>query len=53
MPQERLPKQALLAKVKGQWDDLEHTGKTTLRILDETGWDFNQAKMLEVVAVQT
>jgi len=31
MPQERLPKQALLATVKGKglWDDHEYAGKTT------------------------
>jgi len=44
MPQERLPKQALLAKEKGRWDDHEHAGKTALRILDGTAWGFNQAK---------
>jgi len=40
IPQERLPKQALLAKVKGKgrWDDHQHAGKITLRILDGTTW---------------
>jgi len=44
MPQERLSKQALLAKVKGQWDDHEYAGQTTLRILDGIAWGFNQVK---------
>ena len=37
MPQERLPKQVLLAKANGedQLDDLELDGPTTFRILDE------------------
>jgi len=45
MLQERFPKQALLAKVKGKepMGDLEHAGKTTLRIMDVTV-GFNQAK---------
>jgi len=54
MPQERFPKQALLAKLKGKRpvDDHEHAGKTTLRILVGTTWGFNQAicDMLKVVA---
>ena len=42
MPQERLPKQALLAKANGedQLDDLELDGPNILRILDEIAWDF-------------
>ena len=46
MPQERLPKQALLAKANGedQSDDLEPDGPITLRVLDGTAWDFAQAK---------
>ena len=46
MPQERLPKQALLAKANGedQSDDLELDGLITLRIMDETAWDFTQTK---------
>ena len=46
MPQERLPKQALHAKAKGedQSDDLELDGPITLRILDGIVWDFAQAK---------
>ena len=46
MPQERLPKQALLAKSVGkdQLGDLEQDGPITLRILDEIAWDFTQAK---------
>ena len=46
MPQERLPKQALLAKQMGedQLDNLELDGPITLRILDETACDFTQAK---------
>ena len=46
MPQERLPKQALLAKKMGedQLDDIELDGPITLRILDGIAWDFTQAK---------
>jgi len=44
MPQKRLPKQALLAKGKGQLDGHKHAKKPTLRILDGTAWSFNQAK---------
>ena len=47
MPQERLPKQALLAtKQMGedQLDDLELDGQITLRILNGTAWEFTQAK---------
>ena len=47
MPQERLPKQALLAKAndkKDQLDDLELDGPITLRILDGIAWDFTYAK---------
>ena len=46
MPQERLPKQALLAKANGedQLDDLELDGPITFMILDGTAWDFTQAK---------
>ena len=46
MPQERLPKQALLAKAMGedQLDDLELDEPITLRILDGIAWDFAQAK---------
>ena len=46
MPQERLAKQALLAKQmeKDQMDDLELDGPITLRILDGIAWDFTQAK---------
>ena len=46
MPQERLPKQALLAKTKGedQWDDLELNGPITLMILDGIARGFTQAK---------
>ena len=46
MPQERLPKQALLAKANGedQSDDQELDGLITLRIMDETAWDFTQTK---------
>ena len=46
MPQERLPKQALLPKQMGedQLDDLELDGPITLKILDRTAWDFTQAK---------
>ena len=46
MCRERLPKQALLAKAKGedQLDDLELDGPITLRILDGIVWDFTQAK---------
>ena len=36
MPQERLPKQPLLAKANGR--------RPVLRILDGTAWDFTQAK---------
>jgi len=43
MPQERLPKRALLAKVKSLWDDHEH-GRITLRISDGIAWRFSQAK---------
>ena len=47
IPQERLPKQALLAKANGRrpiLDDLELDGPITLRILDGIAWDFTQAK---------
>ena len=47
MPQERLPKQALLAKTNGredQLDDLEQGGPITLRIFDGIARDFTQAK---------
>ena len=46
MPQERLSKQALLAKQMGeeQLDDEELDGLITLRILDGIVWDFTQAK---------
>ena len=46
MPQERLPKQALLAKANGedQLDDLELDGPITLGILDGIARDFAQAK---------
>ena len=46
MPQERLPKQALLDKANGRRpvDDLELDGPITLRILDGIAWDFAQAK---------
>ena len=46
MPQERLPKQALLAKGNGRRPvgRLELDGPITLRILDGTAWDFVQAK---------
>ena len=48
MPQERLPKQALLYLPKqmgeDQLDDLELDGPITLRILDGIAWDFTQAK---------
>ena len=46
MPQERLPKQTLLAKANGevQLDDLELDGPITLRILDGIAWNFTQAK---------
>ena len=46
MPQERLPKQALLAKQmeEDQLDDLELDGPITLRIFDGIAWDFIQAK---------
>ena len=46
MPQERLPKQTLLAKAKGEdlYDDLELDGPITLRILDGIARDFAQAK---------
>ena len=46
MPQERLPKQALLAKANGkrQWNDLKLDGPITLRVLNEIAWDFTQAK---------
>jgi len=53
MPQERLPKQALLAKVKGkgQWDDQKHAGQTTLRIyLGRNRLGLQPSEMLEVVA---
>jgi len=41
---ERLPKQALLAKVQGKtlWDGRERAGMTTLRISDAIAWDFTQ-----------
>ena len=46
MPQERLPKQALLAKVqrKRPVGRQELGGPITLRILDRIAWDFAQAK---------
>ena len=46
MPQERLPKQALLAKANGRRPvgDLKLDGPITLRILDGIAWDFAQAK---------
>ena len=46
MPQERLLKQALLAKAKekDQLDDLELDGPITFRILDGIAWDSTQAK---------
>ena len=47
MPQERLPKQALLAYKqmgKDQLGDLELDGSITLRIMDGIAWDFTQAK---------
>ena len=46
MPQERLPKRALLAKANGRdhSDDLELDGPITLRILDGIAWDFAQVK---------
>ena len=51
MPQERLPKQALLAKAigrkqmgKDQSDDLELSGPITLRILNGFAGYFTQAK---------
>ena len=43
MPQERLPKQALLAKANGR-RPLELDGPIILRILDGIAWDFAQAK---------
>ena len=48
MPQERLPKQALLAKAYGK-RPVGQCGTTvdgliTLRILDGIAWDFTQAK---------
>ena len=48
MPQEKLPKQALLAQVKGRklpyLDDLELDEAITRRIKDGIAWDFTQAK---------
>ena len=47
MPQERLlPNKLYLPKQMGedQLDDLELDGLITLRIMDETAWDFTQAK---------
>ena len=46
MPQERLPKQALLAKAMGkdQSDDLELDVLLTLIILDGIAWNFAEAK---------
>ena len=48
MPQERLPKQALLAKANGRRPvgrpRTTVDGPNTLRILDEIAWDFAQAK---------
>ena len=46
MPQERLPKQALLAKANGRrpMDDLELVGPITLTILNGIAWDFTRAK---------
>ena len=46
MPQERLPKQALLVKANGedQLDDLELDGPIALSILNGIVWDFTQAK---------
>ena len=46
MPQERLPKQALLPAQmrKEQLDDLELDGPIALKILDRIAWDFTQAK---------
>ena len=46
MPQERLPKQVLLANANGkdQLDDSELDGLITLRILDGIAWDFTQTK---------
>ena len=42
MPQERLPKQALLAKAnwRNQLNDLKLVGPITMRILDGRAWDF-------------
>ena len=47
MPQERLPKQALLAKANGRKPvgrPIELQGPITLRILDGIAWDFARAK---------
>ena len=47
MPQERLPKHALLAKANGrkdQLDDLELDGLITLRVYGGIAWAFTQAK---------
>ena len=46
MPQEKLSKQALLAKTnrKDQLNDLELDGPTILRILDGIAWGVTQAK---------
>ena len=46
VPQERLPKQALLPEQMGedQLDDLELDEPITLRIVDGIVWDFTQAK---------
>ena len=43
MPQERLPKQALLTKANGRRPVGRSHGPITLRILDGTAWDFTQA----------
>ena len=46
MPQERLPKQALLAKAmeEGHLDNQELQKPIIMRILDGIAWDFTQAK---------
>ena len=46
MPQERLPKQALLAKAMGedQLDDQELDEPIIMKILNGIAWDFTQAK---------
>ena len=50
IPQERLPKQALLAKANGRISvgQLKLDGPTTLRIFDRIDWDLPK-KMMEVV----